>query len=92
MSSGKQQDLADVASWLSAAQQNGKIQFVQRENAELSFGKHLREGKQAIRVGDVPLSAISLNRARRQIHDFQDLRTVPVERTLPTKNPFVLQY
>lgn len=92
MSSGKHQDLADVVSWLSAAQQHDKIQFAQREDAEVNFGKNLRESKHALEGFDLPLSAISLNRARRQIQDFKDLRPAPEAPALPASNPFVLLY
>ena len=93
MASGKQQDLADVASWLSVAQQHNKIQYAKRPDAELNFGKYLREGMEALKINDLPLSTVSLNRARRQIHDFHGLGGPPVKQVSPPEhNPFMLHY
>lgn len=93
MASGKRQDLADVASWLLAAQQNDKIHYVKKDKAELLFNKYLRESMDAVKSDDLPLSAVTLNRARRQIHDFHDLGDTPVKQAPPPpNNPFMLQY
>jgi hypothetical protein len=92
MASGNSEDLHHVASWFAAAQRHDKIQYVKRPDAEMQFGKNLREGMDALKGEDPPLAAVSLQRARRQILDFQNLRPVATEQAMPAQNPFKLHY
>ncbi|HEY9745996.1 MAG TPA: hypothetical protein V6C99_07245 [Oculatellaceae cyanobacterium] len=93
MSSGNTEDLYHAASWLSAAQQHDKILYTTRADSQVQFGKYLREGIEALKAGDPPLAAVFLQRARRQILDFKDLRPLAVEsQPMPAQNPFKLHY